>query len=78
VTAGGAPLSTYTVFRRKDGLLAVAMANMSDTDSIVCEVSLDTAKTAELKWVTPEQPEPKPWPGKLELVPGSAVVVLEG
>jgi hypothetical protein len=78
VTAGGAPLSTYTVFRRKDGLRAVAMANMSDTDSIVCEVSLDTAKTAELKWVTPEQPEPKPWPGKLELVPGSAVVVLEG
>jgi hypothetical protein len=78
VTVGGAPLSTYTVFHRKDGLRAVVMANMSDTDSIVCEVSLDHAKSAELKWVTPEQPEPKPWPGKLELAPGAAVVVLEG
>jgi len=78
VTAGGAPLSTYSVFRRKDGLRAVALANMSDTDSIVCEVSLDKAKTADLKWVSPEQPELKPWPGKLELAPGSAAVVLEG
>jgi hypothetical protein len=78
VTAGGAPLSTYSVFRRKDGLRAVALANMSDTDPVVCEVSLDHAKTAELKWVSPEQPEPKPWPGKLELAPGSAAVVLEG
>ncbi len=78
VTVGGAPLSTYSVFRRKDGLRAVALANMSDTDPIVCEVSLDHAKTADLKLVTPEQPEPKPWPGKLELAPGSAAVVLEG
>ena len=78
VTAGGAPLETYTVFRRKDGLRAVALANMSDTDSIVCEVSLDHAKTTQLKWVSPEQPEPKPWTGKLELAPGSAAVILEG
>jgi hypothetical protein len=78
VTAGGAPLSTYTVFRRKDGLRAVALANMSDADSIVCELTLDHAKTADLKWVSPEQPEPKPWPGKLELAPGSVAVVLEG
>ncbi len=77
VTAGGAPLSTYSVFRRKDGLRAVAMANMSDTDSIICEVSLDDIKAGELKWVSPEQPERKPWPGKLELAPGSAAVVLE-
>ncbi len=70
VTAGGQPLSTYSVFRRKDGRRAVAMANMSDIDPIVCEVSLDHAKTADLKWVSPEQPEPKPWPGKLELASG--------
>jgi hypothetical protein len=51
---------------------------MSDTDSIICEVSLDQSKTPDLKWASPEQPEPKPWPGKLELAPGAAAVVLEG
>jgi hypothetical protein len=50
---------------------------MSDADSIVCEVSLDNALKADLKLVTPEAPEPKPWPGKLELAPGSAAVVFE-
>ena len=78
VTAGGAPLSTYTVFKRKDGLRAVVMANMNDTDPVVCELLLDHAKSSELKWVSPEQPEPKPWPGKLQLVPGSVAVLLEG
>jgi hypothetical protein len=78
VTAGGVPLSTYSVFRRKDGLRAVALANMSDTDPIICEVTLDNASVAELKWISPEQPEPRLWPGKLEVAPGSAAVVLEG
>jgi len=78
VIAGGAPLSTYTVFKRKDGLRAVVMANMNDTDPAACELSLDHAKSSELKWVSPEQPEPKPWPGRLELAPGSVAVVLEG
>jgi hypothetical protein len=78
VTAGGAPLDTYTVFRRKDGLRAVVLANMSDTDSIVCEVTLDHPAPAGLKLVSPEQPDPRPWPGKLELAPGSAAVLLEG
>jgi hypothetical protein len=77
VTAGGKPISTYTVYRRKDGRRAVALANMSTADSIVCEVSLDDTKPAEMKLISPEQPKPKPWPGKLELAPGTAAVVLE-
>ncbi len=77
VTAGGAPLAEYAVYRRSDGRRAVAFANMGDTDRMVCEVSLDQPSPASLKWVSPEQPEAKPWPGKLELAPGSAAVVLE-
>jgi uncharacterized protein DUF6259 len=77
VTAGGLPMNTYAVYRRKDGLRGVAFANMSDADSIVCEVSLDHVNAATLRLVSPEEPEPKPWPGKLELAPGSAAVVFE-
>ena len=77
VTAAGAPLAEYSVYRRRDGLRAVAFANMSDTDPLVCEVFLDQARPEGLKWVSPEQPETKPWPGKLELAPGSAAVLLE-
>lgn len=78
VTADRAPLDTYSVFHRKDGRRAVAIANMSDTKSIVCEVALDPAAQSELRWISPEQPEPKPWSGKLEMAPGSAAVLLEG
>ena len=78
VTANGAPLDTYTVYRRKDSLRAVVFANMSDTDTVTCEVVLDEPKPASLHWVSPEQPEPQAWRGKLELAPGSAAVVLEG
>ncbi|MGD0729724.1 MAG: DUF6259 domain-containing protein [Terracidiphilus sp.] len=78
VTAKGELLSTYSVFRRKDGLRAVAFANMSDADAVVCEVALENAQAEGLKWVSPEQPDPKPWPGKLELAPGAVAVVLEG
>jgi hypothetical protein len=77
VAAGGAPMNTYAVFSRANGLRAVVVANMSDTDSIVCEVSLDHGNGAAMKWVSAEEPEPKPWPGKLTLAPGSAAVVLE-
>jgi hypothetical protein len=77
VTAGGATIHEYAVYRRKDGQRAVVFANMSDTEPIVCEVGLDGAKAAGMKWVSPEQPEAKPWPGKLALAPGSAAVVLE-
>ena len=77
VSGNGTPLRTYTVFRREDGRRAVAFANMSDTDPIICGVSLDHSSSSKLSMVTPEQPEEKPWPGKLELAPGSAAVVLE-
>lgn len=77
VTSSGAPLATYTVFQREDGRRAVVFANMSDTDRIVCEVTIDNPKSATLSWVSPEQPEPNHWPGKLEMAPGSAAVVLE-
>ena len=78
VTRSGETHDTYTLFRRKDGLHAVVLANMSDTEPIVCEVALDQPKSASMRWASPEQPEAKPWPGKLELAPGSAAVVLEG
>ena len=78
VTRSGETHDTYTVFRRNDGLHAVAFVNMSDTEPIVCEVALDQPKSASMRWVSPEQPEAKPWLGKLELAPGSAAVVLEG
>jgi hypothetical protein len=77
VTANGAPLDTYSVFRRKNGLRAVAVANMSDTEPIVCRVELDNQRSASLHWVSPEKPEPNPWLGKLEMAPGSAAVILE-
>jgi hypothetical protein len=78
VLADGKPHGAYTVFQREDGLRAVAFANMSDTENIVCEVTLDNAKPGGLNCVTPEEQEPKAWPGKLELAPGFAAVVLEG
>jgi hypothetical protein len=77
VLADGAPMDTYSVFRRNDGRRAVAFANMSDTDSIACEVHLDDAKSANMTWISPEQPDPIHWPGKLEIAPGYVCVVLE-
>jgi hypothetical protein len=76
VTRNGETHDAYTVFRRDDGFHAVAIANMSDTEPIVCEVALDQPKAPGMRWVSPEQPEAKPWPGKLELAPGSAAVIL--
>lgn len=78
VMNGTEPLTTYSVYRRSDGRRAVAFANMSDRDHITCEVVFDKPALAELSWVSPEQPEAKPWPGKLELAPASVVVLLEG
>jgi hypothetical protein len=78
VTVNGTPLSTYTVYGRQDGRRAVAFANMSDTDPIVREVSLDNTRSSNLKSVTPVRPDEKPWLGKLEMAPGSVAVILEG
>lgn len=77
VMADGMPIDSYSVFRREDGRRAVAIANMSDTKSVTCGLILDNPKADHLQMVSPEQPEPEPWPGKLKLAPGSAVVVLE-
>jgi hypothetical protein len=78
VTRNGQTHDAYTVFRRNEGLRAVAFVNMNDTEPIVCEVALDQPKSTSMRWVSPEQTEAMPWLGKLELAPGSAAVVLEG
>jgi hypothetical protein len=78
VTANGKPHETYSVFRRSDGRRAVVFANMSDTETTVCEVALDAPGRSDLHWISPEQPNPQPWPGVMELKPSSAGIVLEG
>jgi len=76
--ADGAPFYAYSVFRRENGRRAVVLANMSDKKTATCEVTLESASPATPAYVTPEQPDPKPWPGKLETAPASAVVYMEG
>ena len=78
VIANGTPIDSYSVFRREDGSRAVVIANMSDTKNVVFELMLDNPNSANMRMVSPQQPNPKPWPGKLKLAPGAAVVVLEG
>ena len=77
VTRSGETHDAYTVFRHSNGLHAVVLANMSDTEPIVCEITLDRPKSTAMRWVSPEQPDAQPWRGKLELEPGTAAVVLE-
>jgi hypothetical protein len=78
VLADGKPHGAYTVFQRRDGLRAVAIANLSDTQSIVCEVTLDHPHSANLTYASPEAPELKAWPGRTKLAPGFAALVIEG
>ncbi len=77
VLVDGKAHGPYSVFRRKDGLRAIAFANMRDKNPIVCEVALENPRSKNLKWISPEDPETRTWPGKLELAPGFAAVVLE-
>jgi len=77
VLVGGKPHTAYTVFHRKDGRRAVAFANMSDTEHIHCEVVLENAPSGGRHLISPEEPDSKPWPGKLDLAPGYVAVVLE-
>lgn len=78
VTADARPIESYSVFRRADGSRAVVITNLSDTKSAVYELTLDGPKPANLQMISPEQLEPQPWPGRLKMAPGAAVVVLEG
>ena len=78
VMADGKPHRAYTVFRREDGRRGVVIANMSDTDSIDCEVNIENARSSKLNSASPEAPELKPWPGRMKLSPGFAVLVVEG
>ena len=78
VMADGAPFYAYSVFRKENGRRAVVLANMSDKKAATCEVILESASQTPATYVTPDQPDPKPWPGKLEIAPASAVVYLEG
>ena len=77
VLADGKPHPAYTVFRRNDGLRAVVVTNLGDTDSIVCEVNIENARSSNLKCASPEDSGLKAWPGKKELAPGFAAVVFE-
>lgn len=77
VLVNGEPLETYAVYRRSDGRRAVVFANMSDTHPIVCQVQMDEPSTANLRWFSPEQPDPKTWSGRLEVAPATAAVVFD-
>jgi hypothetical protein len=77
VLVHGEPLETYAVYQRSDGRRAVVFANMSDTSSIVCEVQLEQPRAANLRWFSPENPNPKTWSGTLEMASGTAATVFE-
>jgi hypothetical protein len=76
VTVGGKPHSQYTVFLNQETKQrAVAIANPSDTDEILCEVTLPDSQ--RLNIVTPEAPEPNELIGQLRIPKESAAVLLE-
>ena len=58
VTVGGKPHSQYTVFvKQGTGQRALAIANPSNSDEILCDVNLPNSQ--RLSVVTPEAPEPQ-------------------
>jgi hypothetical protein len=77
VLADGVPLRTFSMFRRADARRAVVMANIDSRTPIACELIFDDGKPAIGKWVSPEDLEPKSWPGKLQVPPAGVVVFLE-
>jgi hypothetical protein len=38
---------------------------------------MDGPSSTHLRWFSPEQPDPKTWPGSLEVAPAMAAVVIE-
>jgi len=76
VTVGGKAHSQYTIFvKHGTGQRAIAIANPSNTDYILCEVSLPNARG--LSVVTPEEPQPREFSGQLRIPEESAAVLFE-
>jgi hypothetical protein len=76
VTVGGKPHSLYTVFvKQETGRRALAIANPSNSDEILCDASLPNSQ--RLSIVTPETPEPKDLRGQLRIPAESAAVLIE-
>ncbi|HZY63337.1 MAG TPA: DUF6259 domain-containing protein [Edaphobacter sp.] len=73
VTADGSV--RHSVFVAQDGKRAVVIVNQEIKKPIM--VRLDLPKAQSLIVVTPEQPDPKPTSGKLQIPARSAVVVME-
>ena len=66
----------YSVFRAKGGKRAVVICNDEDKKSIEIEVTLEESN-GRLIFVTPEDPEPQAYRGKVAIPSRSAVVILE-
>jgi len=76
VKVGGKPHSQYTVFvKQGTGQRALAITNPSNSDEILCDVSLPNSQ--RLSILTPEAPEPHDFSGQLSIPRESAVVLLE-
>jgi hypothetical protein len=76
VTVGGKPHSQYSVFvKQGTNQRAIAIANPSNKDKILCDVNLPQAQ--RLSIVTPEAPEARDFSGQLQLSAHSAAVLLE-
>jgi len=76
VTVGGKPHLQYTVFvKLGTGQRALAIANPSNSDEILCGASLPNSQ--RLSIVTPEAPEPKEFTGQLRIPRESAAILIE-
>jgi hypothetical protein len=76
VTVAGKPHSQYSVFvKQGTKQRAIAIANPSNVDEILCDVNLPQAQ--RLSIVTPEAPEPRDFSGQLKLPAASAGALLE-
>ena len=76
VTVGGKPHSQYTVsVKQGTGQRALAIANPSNSDDILCDVSLPNSR--RLSIITPEAPEPRDFSGQLRIPKESAAILIE-
>jgi len=76
VTVGGKPHSQYTVSAKQGtGQRALAIANPSNSDDILCDVSLPNSRRVSI--ITPEAPEPQDFSGQLRIPKESAAILIE-